>query len=207
MCMMGIGVLAGGVCRVFVGLFLVNKGISKFPKGIRRPLPEAINGILWLVTALCYDKGMECVFYGVLVSLLFLIAVTDFYVFEIPRGSNLCIAGMGAVRIITDVSRWESYLAGGLLVGGILYLVYVVTKRRGIGGGDVKMMAAVGLVLGASKGFFALFLGCLVAVLVHLPGMKPEKKGHVFAMGPYLAMGTLGMVWFGERMLLWYRML
>ncbi len=206
LCMMCIGVFAGGICRLSAGWILTKKGMPQPPKGIGKPLPEVGNGVLWLLTALCYHKGMECVLYGVLASVLFLIAVVDFYVFEIPPELNWCIIALGAVRIVTDISRWESYVSGSFLVGGILFLVYVVTKKRGIGGGDVKLMAAVGLVLGLSKGFFALFFGCLLAVLVHPVRMKLEKTGHMFAMGPYFALGALGMVWFGEQLLLWYRM-
>ena len=205
--MMGIGVWAGRLCRSLADRFLKCKGMSETPKGIRKPLPEVGYGVLWLLTALCYAEGLEGFLHGVLVSVLFLIAVVDSCVFEIPPVLSLCIAVLGAVRIATDISRWESSVLGSLLVGGILFLVYVVTKKEGIGGGDVKMMAAVGLVLGVSKGIFALFFGCLLAVLVHPIRMKLKKKGHVFAMGPYLAMGTLSMVWFGEQLLLWYRML
>ena len=207
LCMIGIGVFAGRICRLSAGRMLTREGVSQLPKGIRKPLPEAENGVLWLLTALFCHMGMECVLYGVLASVLFLIATVDFCTLEIPPGLNRCIVVLGVMRIVTDISRWDNYVLGSLLVGGLLFLVYVVTKRRGIGGGDVKLMAAVGLVLGVSEGFFALFIGCLLAVLVQPIRMKLNKKGHVFAMGPYFAAGTLCMVWFGEPLLLWYKML
>lgn len=199
-----LGAFVGRCCSCYIDNFFQQKKKIKTPKILQTPFPEVINGILWVITAIYCETKLDGALYCFLASILFMIAVVDFCTYEIPFVLNTGIAFLGLVRICTDFQQWNLYLLGGLLAGGIFFLVYFVTKRRGIGGGDIKLMAAAGLVLGGTKIFFALFLGCLLAVIIHPVRMKMKKTGHTFALGPYLAVSLMLMAWFGDTVLLWY---
>lgn len=164
---------------------------------------ELINGLLWGVTAVLYESAADKIVFGLLSTLLLVIAAIDFCIYEIPPVSNGMIAGLGMIRIFADLGHWPSYITGSLLAGGIFLLVYLVTGKKGIGGGDIKLMAAAGLLLGAPKILYALFFGCVLAVLVQLPLKWIWKKNSTFALGPYLALGIGLMVWFDDKIVQW----
>ena len=74
----------------------------------------------------------------------------------------------------------------------------------GIGGGDVKLMAVTGLLLGWKLNLLAFFLGCIYGAVIHLIRMKLTHTGHMLALGPYLAMGIMTSALFGQQILTWY---
>ena len=73
-----------------------------------------------------------------------------------------------------------------------------------MGGGDIKLMAAAGLLLGAPKVFLAMLIGCTVAVVVHPIRMKLSGEDHRLAFGPYLAMGLFLSAVAGDPVIGWY---
>ncbi len=97
----------------------------------------------------------------------------------------------------SDWIPWHSALIGFFVVSVPLYIALIVTKGRGMGGGDVKLMAAVGLFLGWKYTIAALILGCLYCVIIHPIRMKVSHADHKLAMGPYLSAGILTTIWFG----------
>lgn len=105
---------------------------------------------------------------------------------------------------MTDLSHWLSYGIGLLSVSIPLLLIYLVTKGRGIGGGDVKLMAVTGLLLGWKLNLLGFLLGCILGSVIHVCRMKIAGEGRVLAMGPYLAMGIAVSAIWGEQMIAWY---
>lgn len=97
----------------------------------------------------------------------------------------------------SDWIPWHSALIGFFVVSVPLYIALLVTKGRGMGGGDVKLMAAAGLFLGWKYTVAALILGCLYCVIIHPIRMKVSHADHKLAMGPYLSAGILTTIWFG----------
>ena len=90
-----------------------------------------------------------------------------------------------------------------------MYLLYFVTKGRGIGGGDIKLMAAAGLLLGWKLAILAFLIGCVLGSVIHVIRMrvsdaKGSKAEHVLAMGPYLSAGIFIAALWGERIVTWY---
>ena len=63
-----------------------------------------------------------------------------------------------------------------------------------MGGGDVKLMASCGLILGTEKILYSFYLGCVLALIVHFFHMLLKKKGRMVAMGPYFTAGILIMI-------------
>ena len=171
---------------------------------VQYPVIEALNGILYLIVFIRFGMSVDSLLYGLLFSALLTLSVIDFRTYEIPVGINVFILLLGLVRVVTDWSNWSDYLIGFLAVSVFLYLIYIVTKGRGIGGGDVKLMAVCGLVLGWKLVVLGFFLGCIIGSICHLIRMKVSDADHVLAMGPYLSVGVMIAALFGNQMIHWY---
>ncbi len=171
---------------------------------VQYPLVEALNGGLYLLIFWRYGLSVDSLLYCLLFSALIALSIIDFRTYEIPVGINIFILTLGLIRIVTDLSHWLSYGIGLLSVSVPLLLIYLVTKGRGIGGGDVKLMAAAGLLIGWKLNVFGFLLGCILGSVIHVCRMKLSGEGRTLAMGPYLAMGIAISVLWGEQMIAWY---
>ena len=79
-----------------------------------------------------------------------------------------------------------------------------MTKGRGIGHGDIKLMAATGLLMGWKKIIVAFILACIIGTVVHLIRIAIKKVGRKLAFGPYLSMGIFIVMIWGEQLVGWY---
>ncbi len=164
---------------------------------------ELLNGVLWVVTFLFCGIEWMSVIYCLFISVLVVISVIDWRTFEIPIGLNIAILVLGVIATVLDAFQGQLalHLIGFFAISAPLLLIYLVTKGRGIGGGDIKLMAAAGLLVGWKLAIVAFILGCLFAVVIHIARMKISKKDHVLAFGPYLSAGLLFAVWFGGKII------
>ena len=153
------------------------------------PIVEALNGIMWLLTGILFRGDWLTVgLYCVLFSMLLVLSVIDWREFIIPNGINLVIFLLGVVRLVTDLQNWLLYLIGMVSVGLVFLLLHVATGGNGLGMGDVKLVAAAGLLLGWPKMILAILVGSLSGALIHSARMK-RGAGRKLAFGPYLAAG------------------
>jgi len=168
------------------------------------PVVEALNGVLWVLTfafgGMTWDSLLGCC----LVSALLVLSVIDWRTYEIPLGINIFIAVLGVIHLLVHCDQWLTYVLGFFCVSAVLFLLYLFTKGRGMGGGDIKLMAAAGLFLGWKLVIVAFLFGCLYACVIHIARMMIYKKDSVLAFGPYLSGGILTALWFGERIIQWY---
>lgn len=171
---------------------------------VQYPLIEGLNGVLYLAVVLKYGWSVESVLYCLLFSALLTLSVIDFRTYEIPIGFNLFILALGLIRLVTDLSNWLEYAIGLIAVSLVLYVIYRVSGGAAIGGGDVKLMAATGLLLGWRLNILAFVFGCILGSVIHLLRMRLTKADRVLAMGPYLALGTAIAVMWGNEFLSWY---
>lgn len=79
----------------------------------------------------------------------------------------------------------------GLIFVPIPFLITALFKQGGIGGGDVKFMAANGFILGIKGGFIGSFIGLIIAVIVNAIyyKIKNRDKNISFPLSPYLSIG------------------
>jgi len=107
--------------------------------------------------------------------------------------------------IASGVSGMVSSVIGGA-TGFILLLIPAIIYPAGIGWGDVKMAALIGLVTGFPLVFVALFTGIvcggLVAGLLLLLKMKGRREAIPFA--PFLSLATIVTLLWGSNILDWY---
>jgi len=91
----------------------------------------------------------------------------------------------------------------GLIVCLPIFLVYFISKERAMGLGDVYLTAIMGFLLGWQKGFLALYIafvtGAIFGLIIIL--FKHRKLKSKIAFGPFLVIGTVVMLFWGERIL------
>ena len=168
------------------------------------PIVEAANGILWILVFAVNGISIDSVLYCLMASALLTLSVIDFRTYEIPFGINVFILTLGLIHLVFHLEDWLTYVIGLLLVSTFLQILVVATKGRAMGGGDVKLMAAAGLLIGWQNSLLALFLGCIVGSVIHLIRMKISDQDHMLAMGPYLSVGIFVAVLWGGQFLDWY---
>lgn len=168
------------------------------------PLIEGINGILYCIIIGVKDVHMNSVLYCLLVSALLVLSVIDIRTFEIPIGINCFIFFLGVFHVVVNFKDAWNYLLGVISVSVGLFALYVLMKGKGIGGGDIKLMAVSGLLLGWKENILAFFIACVLGSVIHLLRMKIEKKDHVLAFGPYLATGIFISLLWGGKIVDWY---
>jgi prepilin signal peptidase PulO-like enzyme (type II secretory pathway) len=98
-------------------------------------------------------------------------------------------------------------IGGALVVSGIFYVLFQVSKGAWIGGGDVKLGLALGLLAGGVvQGFLLLFVASVSGLVVSLPlllkGRATTKTELPF--GPFLILGLIIVTLFGTQIVNWY---
>ncbi|MFH0863903.1 MAG: prepilin peptidase [Candidatus Gottesmanbacteria bacterium] len=100
-----------------------------------------------------------------------------------------------------------NYMVSGILAAGLFLLLFLITRGRGMGFGDIKLTLLMGLFLGFPKIIIALYLafltGALFGVILILVGRK-KLKSHI-PFGPFLVGSTIIALFWGE--LIWSKIL
>ena len=186
---------------IFLGLGLplrrlIQKSIPKAPPAF------LLGGACGALSVLFFlQKGFtaEALVFSLSVPVLLALSVIDLRTKRIPPGYPLFLFVLGLLGLFF-CGDLRDRLIGPFSVGLLLWVVWLLTGGRAVGGGDVKLMAACGLLLGWRDAVTALFLGCLGALLIHPLRMKLSGEGRVLALGPYLAAGVVLAALFGEKL-------
>lgn len=130
------------------------------------------------------------------------VAITDYRTHRIWYGFSLYILGIGLGAGILEKKALAEVLAGGMVLFMLLFLLFRLSNGKLLGGGDVKLMAAAGVLLGVTQGLLALLFACIAALLVKLPAYlgKGRKREKCFAFGPYLVLGIFLCLLWGEQL-------
>lgn len=168
------------------------------------PIIEGTNGVLYLIVFLINGFSIESMIYCFMASALLTLSVIDFRTFEIPFGINVFLLVLGIIHTVLDYKNWMLYLIGLVSVSLFLEILLIASGGRAIGGGDVKLMGACGLLLGWKNILLAFLIGCILGSIIHIIRMKVSGEQHVLAMGPYLSAGIFIAALFGNQMINWY---
>lgn len=173
----------------------------------RYPLTELVTGGLYAATALVlWDDTAEVVLGLVFVTMLVAITLTDLERRIIPN-KVLAVGAVLAVVIaaVTDPASLPERVLAAAGAGGLL-LAAALAYPRGMGLGDVKLAATMGLFLGRSVApalLVALLAGSIVGLaMIARHGAAARKRAIPF--GPFLALGGIFGLLAGEEMLDWY---
>ena len=168
------------------------------------PVIEFTNGVLYGILVVVNGSNISTILFCLCSSALLALSVIDWRTFEIPIAFNIFIGILGIIRLLTDLEHWYVYIIGFFAVSGFLYLLFLITKGRGIGGGDIKLMAAAGLLIGWKNIILALGIGCVLGSIIHIILMKVQNKERVLAFGPYLSLGIYIAMLYGNQIIEWY---
>ncbi|MBM4333715.1 MAG: prepilin peptidase [Deltaproteobacteria bacterium] len=177
----------------------------------RYPMVEALTGGVTL--ALFLKFGFPLPFFSFLMFSAALLVITfiDLDLRIIPDIISLPGIAIGLLLALLGISiTIKESLIGILAGGGTLFVVAfvyeAVTKREGMGGGDVKLLAMIGAWLGWQAILFTLFLASLSGTLIGGGAMLIQKEGRHYAIpfGPFLAFSSLAYVFFGPQLIGWY---
>ncbi|GJL77657.1 MAG: type 4 prepilin-like proteins leader peptide-processing enzyme [Nitrospinaceae bacterium] len=172
---------------------------------IAYPLIEIVTGLLFVAVVVKFGISWESLIYAIVCPALVIITVIDFQHQIIPDRITLpgIIFGLGAGSYL--VGMINSGL-GFLLGGGLFYLLAVLTQGRGMGGGDVKFIAGAGALLGWQQVLLVIFLAAVLGSVIGLALMAAQKKDRKsqIPFGPFLVLGTLAAIFFGEDLIRLY---
>ncbi len=175
-----------------------------------------INACIVSVLFWSGESNLECIVSGITAAMLLALGVVDWNTQYIPAEYTCIIFLCGLIHLFADFSNWSQYLIGLIAVSGFLCIVNwiatpILRKQYGddeidsvIGDGDIKLMAATGLLLGWKLNFIALGIGCIAGSVIHLILMKVKGSGRQFAFGPYLSLGVYITMICGEQLVSWY---
>lgn len=178
------------------------------PISARYPLTELGLGLLFAATVLILDTddGAELALGLVFCSLLVTITLTDLDLRVIPN--KVVLFGAIVAIAIAAASDPDSLLERGIAAsaaGGFLFLI-ALAYPRGMGMGDAKLVAMMGLYLGRAVApalLIGLAAGAAVgAYLIARHGSEARKRAVPF--GPFLALGGVIGLWFGDEIVDWY---
>lgn len=173
-------------------------------------IPFAIlNSVLYLVLYLVYGWSVDFVMYALSTTALIYVGIIDWNTQYIPAEFNFAIFIFGLIRLCLQPEHWVEQAIGLFAVSVFLLLIDLVgTKLRHgghvMGGGDIKLMAAAGLLIGWKLNIVAFVMGCVCGSILHLIIMKIGRGEHKLAFGPYLAMGVYLAMICGEQLVSWY---
>lgn len=168
------------------------------------PLIEALNGVLYVIVFMANGFTFTSVLYCLMTSALIVITVIDERTFQIPISSNLFLGLLGIIMTVYDYRHILSHIIGAVCVSLFLYALYYFSSGKAIGGGDIKLMAYAGLLLGAKNILLAFILACVLGSVIHTIRMKVSKRNNLLAMGPYLSAGIFIAALWGNRFWAWY---
>jgi leader peptidase (prepilin peptidase) / N-methyltransferase len=190
--------------------WLLLRGRCRFCKTAispRYPLVEAGTALLCIGAVLTHDTVAGAALSVALVLLLVPVALIDLEHRIIPNKITLLGAVLALVlgTVLDPAGEPERVLAG-VAAGGFL-LIAALAYPGGMGMGDVKLAAVLGLFLGATVAvamLVALLAGVLVGVFVIArKGAQAGRKTAV-PFGPFLAVGALSALFVGSTLVDWY---
>ena len=157
---------------------------------------EIFTGVLFALSYFTFGFSYELYIALGIVALLIIIAVSDISYYIIP--DELLVFFIGYFLIILTLSNGVMNTFVNILSGLIMFLImYTIMllgnflfKKESLGGGDIKLMFVIGLVLSPLPSLFVIFLGSVLALPISLI-ILVRKKTKLIPFGPFLIIAFL----------------
>lgn len=176
------------------------------PLPLLYPLVELLTAVLFVLTWSGSGFNEVTLAYWVFVSILVVATGTDLRHQVIPN--RLVITGTVFGLPLVAVQSWETLWSGVAAFGGagLFMLALAAISRGGMGGGDIKLSALMGLYLGPVGVTVALFLAFLLGGLtgIVLLVTRLKRRQDTIPFGPFLALGGIIALLWGGRIVDWY---
>lgn len=194
--------------------FLILRGKCRYCKttiSFQYPLVELATALLSMALYTKFGLSFEYFFYFLFAGALITIIFIDIAHQIIPDKISLpgIVIGFAGSFFNSEVA-WHQSGLGILLGGGILFAIaegyYILTKRDGMGGGDIKLLAMIGSFLGWQSLLFVIFASSLSGSVVGIIAMFKQGKGGQtrIPFGPFLALAAMFFLFFRKEIFIWW---
>jgi leader peptidase (prepilin peptidase)/N-methyltransferase len=177
----------------------------------RYPVVELINALLFAGLYIKFGFCWLLLEYLIFVWALVVASFIDIDHMILPDKLTLSGIVIGLVGALLSPERELLPAILGVLTGGgflwaVAYFYYVLRKEEGMGGGDIKLLAWIGAVLGWSSIPFTILVSSLIGTVGGLALLLKSKKDlkTVIPFGPYLSVAALIYIFWGQELAFWY---
>lgn len=197
--------------------FLALRGRCRYcgaPIARRYPAAEVLSAAFFLSAGLRlgYMQPLVLLRWLCVGALVLTLCLVDWEIQEIP---DRLLAGLALVfAVFVPLTEGAAGVRRGLLGAvavsvPLLVLVLLADRvlgRESMGGGDIKLIAALGLHFGAARTLLVLVVGCIVGILFALASRRKNENGEskAFAFGPALGLGAWIVFLIGTPFINWY---
>ncbi len=170
---------------------------------------ELVTGLLMAAVFYRFGFSVECLIFSIVVPALVIITMIDIEHQIIPDVITLPGIPLG-LAAGSYLNGWLDSVVGLALGGGMFWLLaegyFRLRGKMGMGGGDIKYIAAAGALMGWVQVLFIIFIGALAGGLFGGIGMGVRKLNFLsrIPFGPFLALATLISIFFGDPIVDWY---
>ena len=168
------------------------------------PIIEAMTALLLLAGFFKFGVTFDFLIYAVVAPILVIITAIDIEHQIIPDVITLPGIVLGLVAGSYTIGYIDSFL--GFLIGGGLFYLLAVLSNGGMGGGDIKFIAAAGALVGWQKVLLIIFIGAFLGSFVGLFQIAVQKRSRksLIPFGPFLAAATLTTLFYGNLLIKLY---
>ena len=178
---------------------------------IRYPLIEALTGALIVLVAYQYGYTYTTLFAWIFVFALVTLTFIDFDTQLLPDDITLPLLWLGLIfNLNGGFTDLKSAVIGAILGYLILWSVYwafkLVTGKEGMGYGDFKLLGAIGTWFGWQMLPAVILLSSVVGAVIGigLIVFKGKGGGTAIPFGPFLALGGIAALFFGQQLMQFY---
>ncbi|MDP4143036.1 MAG: prepilin peptidase [Bacillota bacterium] len=180
---------------------------------MRYPLVELTTGLLYLAVYINYGLTLNFIKYIVLISILIVIGMIDFDTTDVYSSTTKTGIIFAIIFIIIDYlltynfqAAIVNYILGGVLGGGLIFLIILATRGKGMGEGDAEICLLCGLFLGLKMTGVMLMLSFILGGVIGIILLITKKKSRkdYIPFGPFIALGCILTIFFGQGILNWY---
>jgi len=194
---------------------------------LQYPLVELLTGFLFLMAYVRWNLSIDLPFVLLYLALLIVIAGVDITHQIVPHILTVTGMAFGLLYAYLAPERSLLYATAGLFIGAgsllmVIVLFYIVTKKIGMGGGDVMILGMIGSYLGPLKLAPVLFIACVSGILYFLvmrivfrrrriagtittkdiQGTEHDLE-RVIYFGPFLALAGVVMLFVNDPFSVW----
>ena len=179
--------------------------LRRVPRSRRLPLVVAGTALLGGACGLVFGLELEALIAALFCWILVVITRTDLEHRLIP--DKVILPGALAMLVLRTIDDPSVEWVISALATGVVFFLIVLVYPSGLGMGDVKLSTFLGAGLGVAVvpamfvGFFAAFLPALA--MLFRQGKDARKKA--IPLGPFLALGGIVALFWGDAILDWYR--
>ncbi|WP_182200451.1 prepilin peptidase [Paraliobacillus salinarum] len=170
------------------------------------PTMELFTALLFALSYYLIGFQIELLMALLLVSLCAIVIVSDIKYMLIPNKILLFFSPLILlVRMLSPLDPWWSPIVGSLL-GFIMIFLIILISKGGMGAGDMKLFALLGLIVGYQGILLTFFLSTLLGTIgsaILLIRKKVDRKSPI-PFGPFICIAACITYFFGQDILNWY---